>query len=87
MKCQVVEYDTADETIVRLRRKGVDIYWRGYDIVCFMPDRSAMYSNKGVVRNGIHGFETVYPVNSKGQWEIELPAKRINRRNKRVKSV
>lgn len=83
----IVDYDKADETIVRLRREGHDVYWRGYDLVLFVPDRGAMYSSKGVVRDDAFGFEKVFGVNDKGQYKIELPAKRTNRRNKRVKSV
>lgn len=83
----ILNYDTADEEIVRLRRKGVEVYWRGYDIVVFNADRSAMYNSKGVLRNGTYGFETVYEPNSEGTWQIELPAKRVSRRNKRVKNA
>jgi hypothetical protein len=83
----ILNYDTADEEIVRLRRKGIDVYWRGYDIVIFVPDRSAMYNSQGVLRGDTYGFETVYGITEQGQWQIELPAKRTNRRNKRVSNA
>ena len=83
----ILNYDTADEEVIRLRRTGVDIYWRGYDLVVFVPDRSAMYNNKGVLRSGTYGFETIYEPTEQGQWQIELPAKRANRRNKRVSNA
>lgn len=49
-------------------KRGIDVYWDGWDIVYFNADPRAEYSSKGVYRNGKFGYENRLSPDRQGKW-------------------
>ncbi|HEY5445855.1 MAG TPA: hypothetical protein VIJ87_15580 [Pyrinomonadaceae bacterium] len=58
--------------LVRTQRaRGVDAFWDGYTIVFFNPQAKAIYSKKGIYRNGKWGYANRFPVGDDGTWKVD----------------
>lgn len=54
------------------RARGNDVFWEGFStIVFFNPADKAMYSTKGIFRNGRWGYANRFDVNDDGTWRVD----------------
>lgn len=62
--------DSAEQFVAKSRNSS----WRGWDIVTHIPNDRAYMHKRGTFNRatGRWGFEYVYPVNSKGHWDVKV---------------
>lgn len=65
-----VGYDKADKFVAKHQRNGVNVNWRGWDMVFFKEDRRAHRSKNGRRHGDAWGFETVVSPNANGKWAV-----------------
>lgn len=62
--------DKVDGFVAKLQRKGVNVAWRGWDIVFFKPDQRAKHSVNGRRLGDEWGFETIVTPSEQGTWMV-----------------
>jgi hypothetical protein len=69
MKLNISE---AHRLVRQQRARGNDVFWNGWDeIVFFNPNPKAMFSVKGMFRNGKWGYANRFMCGSDGTWSID----------------
>ena len=63
-------WKAAHAYVAREAAAGNDVYWDGWTIVKFTPNRAAFMRKAGRFRNGQWGYENRTPVNDNGKWVI-----------------
>jgi len=75
-----LDYDAAHQ-FVDAKRRGMEIYWKGWDMIVFKPTPFGFSNEKGAYRSGRWGMQYTVPVGDDGKWRV--PAKDVHVRNTR----
>ncbi len=62
--------EEAEKFVDEQQALGNRVWWDGWSIIMYRPDGRAMYSERGVLRDGTVGFETVIEPSPQGTWKV-----------------
>ena len=66
----ILTYDEVDAAVSKSSRRNREVYWDGWDICTFRPNRNAYTNPNGIFRKGRWGFAARIPVSSDGTWSV-----------------